>query len=329
MLAGDVDVQRPVTEFVQRCCVAAVLLALVLLVPVAWAGNMALSLTAVADGVYVHVGPHGEASPENLGAFANVGVVVGERSVAVIDTGGSLRSGQRLAAAIRTVTDRPVSHVINTHVHPDHILGNAAFAGDGVRFVGHHKLPRAMLQRAPFYLDNFARLVGDAFEGTRVVLPDTEVRDTHEIDLGGRVLLLVAHPTAHTDNDLSVLDRRTGTLFAGDLVFMERLPVVDGSLTGWLAVLGTLRTSADGDHGPIRRVVPGHGPASAPWPGSLDDQERYLGALLKDTRAAVARGAGIKAAIDSVAPQERDRWLLFDANHPRNVTTSYTELEWE
>ena len=86
------------------------------------------------------------------------------------------------------------------------------------------------------------------------------------IDLGGRTLELRAWPTAHTDTDLTVLDVATGTLFAGDLLFMERLPVVDGSLLGWLAVMDEL------EHSRRARVVPGHGPASAPWPEALAPQ---------------------------------------------------------
>jgi len=307
----------------------AALLVAITLIPLAAAsrGQDLPTLTPVADGVYVYVAPHGEASAANLGAVGNAGVVVGAETVAVIDTGGSLQFGERLLAAIRRITDRPISHVINTHVHPDHTLGNAAFATGGVHFLGHHKLPRAMAARTPFYLQSFARLVGPGFAGSRAVAPDRTVTGTLAIDLGDRRLLLTAHPTAHTDNDLTVYDPRTGTLFAGDLLFMQRLPVVDGSLKGWLAVLRGLRGAAG--PGPIHRVVPGHGPASAPWPAALADEERYLGALLSDTRAAVARGAGIKDAIASVAVGERGRWLLFEDNHPRNVTASYTELEWE
>lgn len=303
-----------------------VLLALLLACRVL-AGNLPV-LQRVADGVYVYVGEHGEAGPGNLGAFANAGVVVGATSVAVVDTGGSLRFGERLLAAIRTLTDLPVSHVINTHVHPDHILGNAAFAAEGVRFVGHHKLPRAMAQRAPYYLDNFSRLIGAAFDGTRLVPPDLLVQGSLDIDLGQRRLTLTAHPTAHTDNDLTVLDHRSGTLFTGDLLFMERLPVVDGSLKGWVALIEGFQAAAD-PAAPVLRAVPGHGPASAPWPDALADEARYLGALLAGTRDAVARAVGIERAIESVAPGERGRWQLFDDNHPRNVTASYTELEWE
>ena len=292
-------------------------------------GNDDVALQRIARGVYVYVGPHGEASPENFGSVANVAVIVGHDTVAVVDTGGSRSFGDRLLASIRRITDRPISHVINTHVHPDHILGNAAFAALGARIVGHHKLPRAMALRAPFYLENFSRLLGPAFAGTRLVPPDVLVESWLDIDLGGRRLTVLAHPTAHTDNDLSVFDHATGTLFSGDLLFMERLPVVDGSLRGWFAVMQGLDRAGGPGATPIQRVVPGHGPASAPWPSALASQRRYLAALLRDTRAAVARGDGIQAAIDKVAPKERLGWLLHGDNHPRNVTSSYAELEWE
>ena len=311
----------------RRASTLTLFLALVL-APAANAGDVA-ALTRVADGVYVHVGPHAQASPANLGTFANAAVVVGEESVAVVDTGGSRRFGEALRAAIRGVTSLPVRYVINTHVHPDHTFGNAAFVADGVQFVGHHKLPRAMAQRGPYYLDNFARLLGPAFEGTELVPPGLLVEDALEIDLGRRRLILSAHPTAHTDNDLSVFDPASGTLFAGDLLFMERLPVVDGSLKGWIAEMQRLRAATAAGAMDVRQVVPGHGGASARWPQALDDQMRYLGVLLAGTREAVALGIGIEGAIKTVAPEEATRWKLFDDNHPRNVTASYTELEWE
>ena len=282
-----------------------------------------LGLAEVAEGVHVYTGPHGEATPRNLGAVGNAGVVIGRDSVAVIDTGGSPEFGRRLRAGIAALTDRPVGYVIVTHAHPDHVFGGAAFDDEGISFAGHHKLARALALRGPFYIEAFERLVGEAFDGARVIVPSIEVADETRIDLGDRVLVLTAHRTAHTDNDLTVLDLRTGTLFAGDLVFVDRLPVVDGSLKGWLDVIADLRRV------PAARVVPGHGPASAAWPEALDAQERYLLALRRDVRREVAAGSRIEAAIGRVAPEERDRWIAFDESHPRNVTASFTELEWE
>ena len=282
-----------------------------------------LRLDEVAEGVHVYTGPHDDASLRNLGAIGNAGVVIGRDSVAVIDTGGSPEFGRRLRASVAALTGLPIGYVINTHAHPDHVFGSVAFDEDGISFAGHLKLARALAVRGPFYLDAFERLVGKAFEGARVVVPSIEVSEETRIDLGDRVLVLTAWQTAHTDNDLTVLDLRTGTLFAGDLVFVDRLPVVDGSLKGWLDVISDLRRV------PAARVVPGHGPASVAWPEALDAQERYLRALLRDVRREIAAGGRIETAIGRVAPEERERWVAFDGNHPRNVTASFTELEWE
>lgn len=282
-----------------------------------------LELVKVAEGVHVYVGPHEDATRDNLGGFGNAGVVIGGHSVAIIDSGGSLAFGRRLRASVEALTDLPIAYVINTHAHPDHAFGNAAFGDGGTTFAGHHKLGRALALRAPFYLEAFERLIGPPFEGTRIVEPDMEVREEARIDIGDRVLVLKAWRTAHTDSDLSVLDVRTGTLFAGDLLFVDRLPVVDGSLKGWLEVMEDLREI------PATRVVPGHGPASAPWPRALDAQERYLRALLRDVRREIAEGGSIESALKRAAPEERGRWIGFDLSHPRNVTASFTEIEWE
>jgi glyoxylase-like metal-dependent hydrolase (beta-lactamase superfamily II) len=156
-----------------------------------------------------------------------------------------------------------------------------------------------------------------------VVEPGLTVSEQTELDLGGRVLILTAYPTAHTDNDLTVLDRRTGTLWTGDLLFTERVPVVDGSLKGWLDVTAKLR-SLD-----VQLVVPGHGAANQDWPAALDAQERYLRVLLDETRLILSDGGTMEQAVEIVGQSERDGWLLFDDYHPRNVVTAFSELEWE
>jgi quinoprotein relay system zinc metallohydrolase 2 len=297
--------------------------AVALLLGVAPSPAAALAVSEVAPGVFVHQGPHEDFTPANAGGIANLGFVVGGRSVAVVDSGGSRRQGEELLAAVRARTTLPISHVVNTHVHPDHLLGNAAFEGTGAVVVGHAKLAGRLAEAGPFYLANLRRLLGPAFAGTELVPPDEGVAATAAIDLGGRTLELRAWPTAHTDTDLTVLDTATGTLFTGDLVFMDRMPVVDGSLLGWLAVTDELARM------PAERAVPGHGPAQAPWPGAMAPQRRYLEYLRDEVRAALRRNRTLAQAVDEVPPPPGQGWRLAEENHARNVTASFTELEWE
>lgn len=290
----------------------------------AWGGPaLPFDIVEAAAGLFVHTGRHEETSRANRGDIANVGFIVGERCVAVIDTGGSLTIGRALAAAVRRATDRPVCYVINTHMHPDHVFGNAAFSGGTVRFVGAASLPEALAVRAAHYEAGLAEALGDAAAGSRIVAPDLLVDDRLRLDLGGRVLVLQRWPTAHTNNDLTVLDEASGTLWLGDLLFDERIPSVDGSIKGWIAVGERLREQA------VTRVIPGHGRIAPPWPAALDTQSRYLRQVVASVRAALAAGKTLRETVDAANPADANGWLLAEAYHRRNVTAAYAELEWE
>lgn len=281
-----------------------------------------LPLSEIAPGVFVHFGATAMMTPANAGGVANLTVIVGQESVAVVDTGGSALEARRLQAAIARITTKPVRYVINTHAHPDHVFGNAAFARDGVVFVGHKNLPRALAARGPFYLKTFRQVLGDDLMADVTIVPPSRLVDGEDtLDLGGRVLRLKAWRAAHTDADLTVLDEQTGTFVAGDLVFLDHVPVLDGSVRGWLAIMDELAAV------PARRVVPGHGPV-APWPDALTAERHYLQGLAADVRALIARGAPIAAA-ETAGAKEKSRWSLFEEYNTRNATAAFSELEWE
>ena len=285
-------------------------------------GQNATAFREIAPGIHIRRGVDEDATQQNDDAIANIGFIVGHDAVAVIDPGGSLVDGARLRAAIRQTTSLPIKYVVMSHVHPDHIFGAPAFQKDQPQFVGHAQLPRALALREEFYRKRLEETLGKGRAGGGVA-PTLLVKDQAKIDLGGRILQLRAHKVAHTDCDLSVFDTTTGTLLPSDLLFVERVPSLDGSLRGWLTELKALKAL------PAHRAVPGHGPTSVDWPSGVDDLERYLGVLLRETREAIASGKDIEAAVNTVARGERSRWKLFDDYNGHNVTQAFKELEWE
>jgi quinoprotein relay system zinc metallohydrolase 2 len=276
----------------------------------------------IAPGIHVRRGVHEIATPHNADAIANVGFVIGSQAVAVVDPGGSVRDGERLRERIRQITPRPVRYVLMSHVHPDHIFGASAFLKDDPVFVGHAELPNALAQRGEYYRERLEEVLGKGGAGP-IVQPTMLVQERSKIDLGGRVLELQAHPLAHTNNDLTAFDASTGTLFAADLLFVERVPSLDGSLKGWLDELSKLGALD------AKRAVPGHGPPSVEFDAAAEKLQTYLQALLVETRKAIVAGVDIDAAPDAVAQSERSKWLLFDDYHGHNVTQAFRELEWE
>ncbi|MEM7744803.1 MAG: quinoprotein relay system zinc metallohydrolase 2 [Pseudomonadota bacterium] len=282
-----------------------------------------LGVVEVAEGVYVHQGKHAIPNARNAGDLANLGFVIGGDAVAVIDAGGSRAVAERLYAAILTKTDLPVRYLILTHMHPDHALGAELFRELGAEIIGHPNLEQALANRASSYMAGFLDLLGgEAFLGTQLIGPDRSISDG-TLDLGGRVLEVRSHPLAHTESDLTVLDRQTRIWFVGDLVFAGHTPALDGSLTGWQKALAEM---AEED---VHQIVPGHGPAAMDWPAGADATRLYLEVLADETRAAIAVGEPMTQATHHIGESQRENWLLFDEFNRRNATAAYKELEWE
>ncbi len=282
-----------------------------------------LSVNQVAPGVYVHWGLQEFSDTRNHGAIANIGFIVGPRCVAVIDSGGNPQQGAALKKAIENTTAKPICYVINTHVHPDHIYGNLAFKDTGVKFVGHEKLARAMSVREDFYLQQASQLLDITLTNKDIIPPDISISSKLDLDLGGRILKLTAHPAAHTDNDLSVYDPQTDTLWLADLLFVEHLPSLDGSIKGWLTELNKLESKS------YKIVIPGHGSLVTDWPKAMLPEKEYLDAVLAEVRAAIKKGVFLEDAVSTIGLSFKDRWKLFDEFHRKNVTKAYAELEWE
>lgn len=282
-----------------------------------------LNTERLDDGIYVHHGAHFDIDDGYHGDICNVSFIVGSKGVAVIDTGGSLKVGRSLRDAIKAVTTLPILYVINTHVHPDHVFGNAAFLDDKPAFVGHFKLAESMELRRESYTKLNARLLGDDAIGTTLVKPTISVKDSLELDLGGRILTLNTQPTAHTNTDLTVLDRKTQTLWTGDLLFVDRTPAIEGDIKGWILLIDKLKSMQ------LKQVVPGHGAIPVDWQAAFNNEQRYLRVLLGDIRSNIKKGRTMESTMDTAALSEKGNWQLFDIVNRRNINTIFPQLEWE
>lgn len=284
----------------------------------------AFNLKQVAQGIYVHQGLIELPDTHNHDAIANIGFIVGEQCIAVIDTGGSPAQGKQLKQAIKKISALPICYVINTHVHPDHIFGNSAFKTiENIKFAGHKKLPRAMAERGPFYIQRSEQQVDIKLTADDIVAPTIKVSGELELDLGNRMILLTAYQTAHTDNDLTVFDQKTNTLWLSDLLFIGHLPVLDGSLKGWLQVINKLEKRQ------FDVVIPGHGPIVRDWPESLQPEKDYLLYLQNVVRNKIKQGVYLEDVLTTVDYPARDQWQLFDEFHKKNLSSAFAELEWE
>lgn len=278
-----------------------------------------LNFVEVAAGVYVFEGEIKDIFASKEGMVSNVTFVIGEQAVAVVDTGASFKQGKLIREAIRRQTQLPIKYVINTHVHLDHIFGNQAFVADAPEFIAHKNFQQELAAKGAYYQ---SRMQTAEFAGSEIVEATRLISKTETINLGDRPLRLIAAQRAHTNHDLMVYDINTATLITGDLVFVEHCPVIDGSLSGWLAVLSDMQELD------FSLLVPGHGPVQKDK-SALLKMMRYLGDLQTEVRVAIDKQVDLDIASNTLLRDEAAHWSLFDEYHKRNVIAAYTELEWE
>ena len=304
--------------------------------PTIFLGNQIkpLDVKEIAEGVYVHYGKHENfyEKEDNIGDIANLGFIIGDQSIAVIDTGGSHQVGEALKLAIKQVSKKPIKYVINTHGHQDHIFGNSAFLSEGVTIYGHYNLRKFLQERGSQYVRQIVE-AGDKVKGTSIIFPHIVIAETSPdevkklsnnitIDLGNRKLLLTSYPTAHTYSDATVFDLKTKVFFVGDLVQSERLPTMDGLVKNWIKVLNEIE-KVD-----FKIMVPGHGKIQKDNT-ALKQTRTYLQVLYDDVVDALKKDIPAEKVIETAGSSEKDKWILFDRVNPGNVFRTFLRYEWE
>lgn len=274
---------------------------------------------AVAPGTWVVFGAREDFTRANGGAIVNCGIVDTSDGAVVIDTGSSLRYGQALRAVAERVTGKPVVRTYLTHSHPDHILGAQAFAPATVATLP--AIAEGIARDGDAFATNLYGLLGDWMRGTAAVAPGVLLAGASE-DIGGHAFRFVALK-GHTAADLAILDERTGVLFAGDLVFLDRaLTTPQADPPAWFGSLDTL--------GQVKAalVVPGHGPAEPPS-RALAQTRDYLGWLTDSLSRAVEDGLDMNEAMALPIPDRFSGIALARHELARSVVHLYPRLEAE
>jgi len=272
----------------------------------------------IADGVWLLEGSTDNFAVENGGNIVNIGFIETADGVVVIDTGPSRRFGEALRESIEKTTGKPVVRVLLTHHHPDHVLGNQAFADAPIAALP--ETTRLLAEQGDAMAENMYRLVGDWMRGTEVVLPTEEIQEG-VLAIGDRRLQLLAL-RGHTGADLAILDERTGVLFAGDVLFYQRALTTPNSpgLDVWLADLDRLEAL------PWKQIVPGHGPVTtdaAPFV-QMRDYLDWLDGLLRE---GAEQGAEMNELIRAPIPERFAQVSLSRYELIRSVSHLYPRYE--
>lgn len=289
----------------------------------AFSVQAALPITAseIAPGVYVIAGTVADAGPGNYGRVVNTAFLIGAQGVVVLDSGANHRHGEAILAAIRRVTRKPVTHLINTHPHPQNVLGNAAFAQRGVPILASMATRDKMSERCPRCLKTLSETVGAAaMQGTQIHLPNQTVTHKERLTLAGRSLRFFQFGHGHTEGDLVVLDVATGTLFAGDLVYSGQIPHLnEANVRGWRSALNEMRSL------PFSLLVPGRGPVGDVVAATT--MQRYFDQLHDRVAAAYAAGLSADETIAHADLPEFSGWQGYAVRHGVNVQRIYFDIE--
>ncbi|BBB24680.1 MBL fold metallo-hydrolase [Amphritea japonica] len=235
---------------IKKLCV---ILATLLWIQTAQAAN---KLTQLSENAYVFLGTEDYSANNSYGA--NAGIIIGDKSVLVIDTQISSLRAQEFIQAIREITDKPIRYVLNTHFHSDHTFGNADFSALGATIISHHMADVYMKKWSQKILDNgWSGLTSDQAQGTRITYPDMTFQDKLVIDLGGIKPEIIFHTHSHTQGSVFVHLPKQQIVFAGDVLFNDYHPNMSASdVAGWVKTLDLISALN------AKTIVPGHGELS-------------------------------------------------------------------
>ncbi len=291
-----------------------------LLIPTLHAFSYGLKPVKVSKEIYCFFGAAEAMDKKNNGNMVNSCFVDMQTSWIVIDSGPSYLYAKEAYSKIQSIKKQPVSYVVNTHVHDDHWLGNGFYKHLGATIVGSVNFTKAIDLHKKTRMQN--RISKEAFKGTIPTLPERYISSTTNITVGGKnVQLIHLEHKAHTQGDIIIYIPAYHALFAGDLVFNDRLPSLrDGSINFWLKSLEQIKTM------PLTYIIPGHGTHYSSK--ALEPTLHYLKDLKSAIVKALDRGMDLQDALESLPLNAYKKYKMYKSLHRQNLQTAFQQLEW-
>ncbi|OGP32612.1 MAG: hypothetical protein A2073_07455 [Deltaproteobacteria bacterium GWC2_42_11] len=263
------------------------------------------------ENVYAFIGADGA---------ANSGFVVTNEGVVVIDTQGLKELSILLKNKIKENTDKPVAFVINTHYHGDHTFGNQYFK-EAKEIISHDNTKKNLIEKKEPHERQFKKFFGEkSLEGFELTLPTKTFTNTLSMRIGNKSFELVCLGVGHTDGDIIVYLPTERLIFAGDLLYTERLPWVnDGNIKNWKEVLRKIGWfEAD-------TYVPGHGKVAGKK--RLKEFEGYLSDLTEEVKKLKKQGMNAEEVAKNISLSKYKNWIKYNEWLVLNAKKAYEEIE--
>lgn len=264
---------------------------------------------------------HSEVMDEhNNGDISNSCFVNMGTSYLVIDSGSTFSYAQQAYEKIKKIKNLPISYLINTHEHDDHWLGNSYYQTLGVKIIGSSAFKELPFEEQTRMQKNVSK---EAYKNTKQIHPTIFVEDEKVLDFDGKkVFIKSVNHKAHSGSDLYIYIPSQKIVFAGDLVFNDRIPSVrDGDVSGWIEALDTIRALR------AEYIVGGHGKMVTKE--SLNMTYEYLTQLKTQVSKLLDEGVDIAEVVNRVTMDKFKNLKLYKALHKKNVEATYRMLEWE
>lgn len=280
---------------------------------------------ALTDRVYYFYGSTEARSPLNQGMNNNTGFVVTDNGVVLVDSGSSYRVAKMITDAVATVTDAPITHVINLGSQDHRWLGNGWFLEQGAEIVALERTTRTQQEFAESHMNRSLRVLGeDAMAGTEpTVAPEPIEADSHSLEVGGVEFEMMYVADAHFPGDILLHLPGESIVFAGDVVYVERIV----GIHSWSDPEGKVRNFQRIEALDPKIVVPGHG-AAVDLEAARREAGDYLERLVSEVRAGLEDWETLDETVERLAEwPDFEHLLHYDQWHRRNVNQTYLILE--